>query len=545
MKIVLIFLFLSLTLNAKELEKVSLQLQWFDQFQFAGYYMAKEKGYYKELGLEVEIKSFSMGDNVVNKVLDNEAQYATGRSSLIIDRSRGKKVHLLSAIFQTSPLVLISKKSSNINTIKDFQDKRIALSGTEQEASIFAMTASENIYSKDINMVKSKNKIEDLINGEVEVASGYTSNQVYTLKNMGIDTNVFNPKDYGFDFYSDILFTSENEIRNHQQRAIDFRNASLKGWNYAFKHIDETIELIQEKYNTQSKSKEALLYEANELKKLAYYKTDELGHIEAYKIQRIYDIYNIMGFVKSKINLEEFIYSEEKSGTTNLTQKEKEYLKNKKELSVCVKKGWLPYESLENDKFIGISADFLNLYADKLSIPLKIIKIKNQVDSLQYLQNGKCDLKPMISSHSKSIIPYSSTQAHFSDSITLVTRIEEPFMKDLNSLNGKKLVVAKGFKGLQKFIKTKYPNVKYKEVDSIHTALNLVAEGEVYGYIGTALSSSYHIQKQFSGKLKIVNDFESLEFGVGVLDKEPELLSILNKIMGQTKEIEKRDIYNK
>ncbi|RLA72726.1 MAG: diguanylate cyclase, partial [Epsilonproteobacteria bacterium] len=65
-----IFLFISTLLSNEKLEKVSLQLQWLDQFQFAGYYIAKEKGFYKDVGLDVEIKKYTQGDSVTQKVLN-------------------------------------------------------------------------------------------------------------------------------------------------------------------------------------------------------------------------------------------------------------------------------------------------------------------------------------------------------------------------------------------------------------------------------------------------------------------------------------------
>ena len=250
---ILLILFLLYPLQAKELEKVSLQLQWFDQFQFVGYYIAKEKGFYKEAGLDVEIKKFDYGITSINEVLNGKATYGIGRSSLIIDKSLGKKINLLASIFQSLPSVLLARKDSNINSI---------------------------------------------------------SNEPFILKEKGIKYTVFDPKDYGFDFYSDILFTSSDEIKNHKQRAINFKKASLKGWEYAFKHIDESVELILQKYNSQKKSKKALLFEAEALKELAFYENKELGNIDIGKLERIYDIYNTLGLVENPIDFIEFIVIE-------------------------------------------------------------------------------------------------------------------------------------------------------------------------------------------------------------------------------------------
>jgi len=114
MKLITIILLFATLLGAKELEKVSLQLQWLDQFQFAGYYMAKEKGFYKKAGLDVTLKKFNNKIMPIDEVLNKKATYGVGRSSLIVDRSKGKEIVLLASIFQSSPSVLISTKDSGI-----------------------------------------------------------------------------------------------------------------------------------------------------------------------------------------------------------------------------------------------------------------------------------------------------------------------------------------------------------------------------------------------------------------------------------------------
>jgi len=239
-------------------------------------------------------------------------------------------------------------------------------------------------------------------------------------------------------------------------------------------------------------------------------------------------------------------YANTKSQTLNninLTKDEKEYLRDKKELTVCVKKGWLPYEDLEDGKFIGMSADFLNLYTKKLSIPLRIITANTQFEVLKLLKQSKCDIKPMMGTQKGTGLTYISTKTQISDSLVLITSIEQPFINDLKTLN-KTILMAKGFSRFINIIKQDYPNIKIKVVNDIKTALNLVASGKEYGYIGTSLAAAYQIQKNYATKLKIVNDFKKLDFGVGVVRSEPILLDILNKVISNTKIKEKNIILN-
>ena len=230
----------------------------------------------------------------------------------------------------------------------------------------------------------------------------------------------------------------------------------------------------------------------------------------------------------------------------DLTAQEKEYLKNKKEITVCVKKDWLPYESFKDGRFVGISADFLNLYTKKLNISLKIIKSKDYLENKKFLEEGRCDIKPIMPNNINSnSLPYKATYLNFSDSIALVTRTKQLHIENLNYLNNKKIVVIKQFAKIKNFIKKNYPNIIWQEVNDIDTALKLVASKKVFGYIGTSLVSSYYIQKRYSTKLKIANSFKNLKFGFGVVDSEPLLLSILNKTINTTSKIQKKDIFFK
>ena len=288
-------------------DKVSLQLQWLHQFQFAGYYMAKEKGFYDEVGLDVDILEMHNNTDVLNKVLSLEATYGTGRSSLIIDKFQGKDIALLSAIFQESPSVLLST-DLNIKQPKDLKNKRIMVTHDElTSTSILSMLASQNLTLKDVKIQEHSFNIDDLITSKTDSMASYLSNEPYILSQKGLPFNVLNPKTYGFDFYGDLLFTSQNEIKNNPQRAIAFTKASLKGWEYAFAHIEESAKLIYEKYNTQNKTLEHLMFEGEVLKQLAYSGVDRVGIIDVKKIESIAKIYAIVGLMDFDLDFRDFV----------------------------------------------------------------------------------------------------------------------------------------------------------------------------------------------------------------------------------------------
>jgi polar amino acid transport system substrate-binding protein len=290
------------------LENVSVQFHWLDQFEFAGFYIAKEKGFYEKEGLAVELKNYQYGMNVVDEVLSGNSTFAVGGSDLIIEVNRKKPLMMLFATFQSSPLILISTKQSGIQSVKNFSGKRLMITPDATSSVTFkAMMEKEGVHMSDMVIQKHSFDVNDLINNKTDLMQSYISNEPYALYQRGIEPVIFDPKKYGFDLYSDIIFTSVDVVSKRYQTVNNFKEATLKGWQYAFEHIEETVDIVFDKYNSQHKSKDALLYEANALKKLAYTEDYPFGYIDIAKIQRMHDAYNILNLVENKVDLKKHI----------------------------------------------------------------------------------------------------------------------------------------------------------------------------------------------------------------------------------------------
>lgn len=326
MKSLLLSIFLLSFLFSDENKKLSLQLSWLHQFQFAGYYIAKEKGYYEDYDIDLEIKEFNFNINI-SKVLQNKsADFVIGRSSLLIDKANNEDVVALFSAFQYSPLMLLVREDSGINTVTDLKNKKVMITpDAKDSASIIAMLNSQRIGLDDINIIRHSFNLDDLINKKVDAMASYVSNEPIRLEDKNIKYKIFHPKDYGFELYSDILFTSSVFIKNNPQITKDFYDATEKGWEYAFNNIGKTAQIIYDKYNTQNKSLVQLVAEGEALKKLAYHNNSEkIGCLDANKLQRIVDIYKIMGLIQEDVNLEEFVYEHNKHNDfhLNLTHNE-------------------------------------------------------------------------------------------------------------------------------------------------------------------------------------------------------------------------------
>lgn len=292
-----------------EIETVTLKLKWSHQFQFAGYYAALEKGYYREAGLDVNFQIHGLGfKSPVDQVLSGAAQYGVANSVLVKERLDGKPVVVLANIFQKSPLIWLVRQDSGIRDPHDLVGKRVMYLPGLQNSDLLAMLQVEGIPTSKIDLISSSFDVQDLIDGHVDAFSAYTTNQPYILQEQGVAYRIIHPRNYGIDFYGDVLFTSESEIEKHPERARAFRLASLKGWKYAMDHPDEIIDLIRTKYSP-NRNLPYLEFEAQAMRDLILSDLVTIGHINQGRWRVIAERLVALGFAEANYNLlEGFIY---------------------------------------------------------------------------------------------------------------------------------------------------------------------------------------------------------------------------------------------
>ena len=545
-----IFVCLAITfshvLYANELKQVTLQPTWFEQFQFAGYYIAKEKGFYNEAGLDVKINPFEFGNDTAQQVNDGKIDFAVGRESLIRESVHHKKLVILYALFQASPLVLLSTKESQIITVKNFAGKRImATTGDLNEVSLKSMINSNAIKLTDLNILTHTHDITDLVNNKTDIISAYISKAPYELERMGVEYNLFAPADYGFDMYSDFLYTNEELMSKDIETVKAFKQASLKGWQYAFTHIDETVDLILDKYNQQKLTKAELLYEAGALKKLADAYPDAIGTIDNYKLKRILDLYKVLGVEKGNIDFTKLVY-DEKNPRLILTAKEKAYLNQKDKITLCIDPDWLPYEGFDNQgKHIGFNTEIINIFRKQLSIPITVIQTSSWSQSLQFTKQKKCDLLSLAAKTPERMKYLSFTSPYLVFPRVLVTKPDITFIDNFTHLANRKIGIPKGY-AQRDIIKESFPNIEIVTVDTTKKGLEKVTNGELYGFIGGLNTVSDLLQNRFMGQLKVSGKLDQKEeFGIAVRNDQILLLSIFEKLVQNLTEETKQDIISR
>jgi len=551
MSSLLLFSLLLYSASGRAVDKITLQLAWLDQFQFAGYYMAKEKGFYRDAGLDVTLKTYQEGIVLVDEVLSDRADYGIGHSSIMIDRLKGTPIVALAAIFQSSPNTLLALKDSGIKTIQDIKGKRIMISENMKNAFVYrAMFSSQGISFSDMKLLPHSGRLDDLIEGKTDLMASYVSNEPYILQEKGIESIGFTPRDYGFNFYDDILFTTEEEIAAHPERTRLFLNASIRGWEYAFEHIDESVDIIREKYNSQNKSRASLVFEAMALKKLAYNNQKQLGNITINKFKEIYNLYRVMEPLDAPIEkLNGFVYQSFLNSELKLTAKEKKFLSTH-EIQVISTDKWAPFNySFDNSNMHtslkGISYDLWMEIAKRANIRTKLNYAESWEDVLDSIKHKKADITfgTAFSKDREAYAIFSKPYDIYPN--VIATRDNIGYIGDLSSLNGKRVAVGKGYT-IEEELREYYPEIEIIPAESTHEAIKLLASGEVFAVIDILPVLSHALNTSKYKNLKISGTTE-FDFNIRFMIRKdyPELLSIIDKTIDTLSKEERKTIFNR
>lgn len=285
-------------------EKVRLQLKWKHQFQFAGYYAALEKGYYREAGLDVEIVQAKEGQDTIQEVLEGRAEFGVGTTDLVLLHQKGEPVVVLAVIFQHSPLALLLRKDSGIRTLHGLAGRRVMIE--PHSAELFAYLKREGVPLDAMVLPAHTFDTRALQQRQADAMSVYITDEPFALRRAGIPYLLFSPRAAGIDFYGDNLFTTEKEIEDHPERVRRFREASLRGWRYAMQNKEEIIQLIYNKYSRRH-SLEHLRFEAKQME-LLMPDIVEIGHMYPGRWEHIASVYSELNMMPRDYHLEGFMY---------------------------------------------------------------------------------------------------------------------------------------------------------------------------------------------------------------------------------------------
>lgn len=302
----LVCLALVLPAQAEELRPVSLQLKWRHQFQFAGYYLALERGYYREAGIDLRIVPWRPGVDAMDEVQAERADFGIAGSELVLAHVQGRPLVSLAVIFQHSPAVLFARSAAGIGSVHDLPGKRVLLHDAEAEP--FAYLQHEGIARDSLVRVPPMDdQLQALLDGKVDVISGYSTDEAYVLQQQGFDYIELTPRAAGIDFYGDALFASERLLRGDPALVEAFRAASLRGWSEAFADVDGSIALIRQRYAPEL-SEGKLRFEAEQMRRLVFPDLIEMGYQHQGRWQSIAEVYQELGMLPPGASVDGLIY---------------------------------------------------------------------------------------------------------------------------------------------------------------------------------------------------------------------------------------------
>lgn len=235
-------------------DRVRLQLQWFDQAQFTGFYVAAEKKFFEEEGLLVEIIPGGFNVNPVQRVVMGQADIgiATG-DQVLLSRATGQPIKAFGTVFNRSLACFMSRATAPVRSPSELAGKKVAVyRGFDTENILLALLNKHHIPVADVQIVDA-GALQAFIQGEIQVFPAYQINEPLIMRAQNIDTVLLSPDDYGVSFYGDTLFTTEGYLRQHRDVATRFIRAAARGWQFARTRPDEAIDMMYRRVRSLSR----------------------------------------------------------------------------------------------------------------------------------------------------------------------------------------------------------------------------------------------------------------------------------------------------
>ena len=299
-KVVMVLLTVGLAFSAQAAEKVTIQLKWVTQAQFAGYYVAQDKGYYQAEGLDVTIKPGGP-DIGTPQVL------AGGGADVIVDwmpsalasREKGVALVNIAQIFKKSGMMLTCRKDSGIKSPSDFRGKTLGVWFYGNEYPFLSWMSKLGIPttggSNGVTVLKQGFNVDPILQKQAECVSTMTYNEYWQIVDAGLSPSelvVYKYEDQGVSTLEDGLYVMENKLKNKPfvSKMAPFLKASIKGWNYAGDHPDEAADIVLENDDTGAQTEKHQRRMMREISKLVGNQPQGIGYLIPADYRRTVDV---------------------------------------------------------------------------------------------------------------------------------------------------------------------------------------------------------------------------------------------------------------
>ena len=245
-------------------DEVSVQLKWIHQAQFAGLYVAQEKGYYSDENIKINFIEGGAGLSLTEPLINGTADFSIiSPEEIIVKRSEGLPLKAIATTYSRSPVIFASMADSGIIHPDDFLGKTVSLVGqVEAEIEFYAMMRKLNLDISKINLIKYNPDYTEFYNGDADVSFAYIISGVSKMLQNGYELNLIWPGDYGVKFYGDSLAVNENMISQNPDLLTRFLRATLKGWEDAIGDSESAVETTLKYTKVKNKNLQSAMMDA-------------------------------------------------------------------------------------------------------------------------------------------------------------------------------------------------------------------------------------------------------------------------------------------
>jgi len=231
---------------------------------------------------------------------------------------------------------------------------------------------------------------------------------------------------------------------------------------------------------------------------------------------------------------------------SQLSENDLSYLRQLGELKVCVHPDRLPLEAVNIDgSLTGISSEFVELLAQRIQVPFKIVPLSDQAQSVALAKQRTCDIVPMISKGAQARAHLNFTSPWLSLEQVVATRNNQVYISDLGQVNDQRFAIVRGH-STKTALLAAYPTINLVEVDTVSDGLLMVAQGDVFGFIDTLATISRALQTHDIDNVKISGALGiKANYAMGVRSDDGKLLNIMERAVRTISPTDINAIYNR
>ncbi|WP_353662160.1 diguanylate cyclase [Hydrogenimonas sp. SS33] len=532
-KLFLINLFFVVTLFAS-VETVRVQLNWKPQFEFAAFYVAKEKGFYEKEGIDVEILPGGphLHRSSAEIVLQGDADVGVDYGGLLADIANGKRLRILGALFEHSPLVLLVKGGRK-STLLDLDGSDVFLNPHEHMRSAVSLMLERS----GIRYRRKPFDWNAFLKEPRAAIDQFVGTKSYEMRRRGIPYTIIDPGMYGYDFYGDFLFAREALWQEKPLLMRRFVMATMQGWHYALTHPDETVGIL--KRTIPDADTGALRYEARHY--LPFVTTDagKIGLLRREKLKLMLERYAEMERIAKAPKIEEMVdplFLE--NGSVNL--RDRQWMS--RHILHYSETDWPPLTIRRGNRLEGIIPDYLQLVYERTGLLMRYVPYGRWSRVLEDVRSRRLDMAAATGvtkerrCYALFTMPYDSYQ--FAVALPVG---QEGFNtpKDMKNL---KIAVGRNYT-VQAYLRKNFPYIHLVTVENTLEGMRKTVRGEVDGVADIEPVLRYLIGENNFANLQISTPFKEPFVLRGMIRRDyPEAVTVLNKGLMQIGNEEKVQI---